>query len=180
MLDLALDRAQLLLEGGALRARAGKLRLPKIAEHLEGQIEQPLRRAKLMEQRLELALNHIPANGFAAFDAAPRIAQIIRVASAPPLRPAGRQRLAAMAAGHKPPQRKILGQIDPRRHLRRHAEAPLLDRLPGGEANQRLMLGRHQAKAPFFMGDMGSRHRTEAGITLSGTEREHQAASATV
>ena len=40
-------------------------------------------------------------------------------------------------------------------------------------AAERIVAGREP-------GDLGSRHRMEAGITLSGTEREHHAASARV
>lgn len=154
MLDLLLDRPKLLLQRRALRARAGHLGVPQIAEHVQGEIEQPFGRAELAKQRLELALDHILADGFTSRHAAACVTEVVCVSRTAALRPTGGQRLTAMAAGHEPTERELVRQVAPRWGLRHAPEAAILHSLPGGEADQRLMLGRHQVEPPFLIGDM--------------------------
>nr|WP_245704757.1 hypothetical protein [Belnapia rosea] len=152
--DLALDVLKFLLQRRALRPRAHKLRVPKIAEHVKRQVEQSFGRPETLEQRLELAFDHVPADRLPRSLTASRVAEVVRIAGAAPLRPAGRQRLSAMAAGDEPPQREIFTQILAGWHLGNAPIAALLDLLPGVQAHQPLMLAAYQPQAPVLVGDV--------------------------
>nr|WP_245978112.1 hypothetical protein [Stella humosa] len=138
---MALDLGQLGLHrlgaGFALRRTA----VPQILEHRPGHLEQGLGRLERAQERLELALDVGAPDRLAVLLAAALGAVVVGVRADPPLRPAGRQRRAAVGTDDEAAQREVLVEVAADRRPVDAVE-PLLDALVGPHPDQRLMLSR--------------------------------------
>nr|WP_254368250.1 hypothetical protein [Paracoccus sp. Z118] len=148
LLDLLLKTTDALLQRLRRLSALLEAHVPGVLEHHPHETEQGLRRLQTLENALELAFKLLALDGLPIALAALRRTEIIRVLLVLALRPAGRQRLAAIVAQDESPQREVRADVLARGSLR-CARQPLLDGLERLEADKAFMVALPQTDAPI-------------------------------
>ncbi|MEQ1725052.1 MAG: hypothetical protein ABL882_03895 [Sphingopyxis sp.] len=104
---LAIDARSLRNEVSAAAFRRFQTGIPEIAEQFGRELIQLWRRTKLFEEVSKFTFHRIAADRFALRWASARLADVVREFLVTPLRPAGRDGIAAIGAFDETAQRKI-------------------------------------------------------------------------
>nr|WP_264665992.1 hypothetical protein [Azospirillum fermentarium] len=148
LFDLPFDLDDFCAERLRLGRALHRPAIPEALEHILDDLERGSAWRHGLKQLLEFLLDPVAANRLAIAGTAAFRAEVIGVIAMRPLRPAGGERAAAIAATDEATKREILIEVLSSRSAA-NALQTVLDALVGLEADKRLMLADPQRHAPF-------------------------------